>query len=185
LALKKLFRQVLRPRIKLDYKEAKQYYQNHLSDFRVPERRELVVFTGPDPRILEAACTVDDPQGSHRLLRTQYPNVAVRSITVQEDKIPDVWRAALQGVKIGRSSKVISGDSGFECLMLQHVFPARTLSPMEAYPQVESFLIDKKLQAVFGQWLEGVLSTAHIEVADQLLHRESRERSEGASQDVQ
>ncbi|MFW5837483.1 MAG: SurA N-terminal domain-containing protein, partial [Desulfovibrionaceae bacterium] len=50
LALDKLFRQVLRPRIKLDYKMAEDYYRKHIHDFHQPERWTLFVLTGPDPR---------------------------------------------------------------------------------------------------------------------------------------
>ncbi|MDK2956078.1 MAG: hypothetical protein PWQ57_1574 [Desulfovibrionales bacterium] len=180
LALKKLFRQVLRPRIKLDYKEAEQYYQDHLSEFQVPERWELFVLTGPDPQEVEAACGMDDPADNRGSLAEKYPGATPRSITIQKDKLPDAWRTALKDAKIGRPSKIISGNGGFECLMLQHVFPARTLDAMEAYPQVESILIDNKLQAAFDQWLGEALSTAHIEVSDQLLEREPAEHSKGS-----
>ncbi len=47
LAMKKFFQQVLRPQIKIDYKEAQQYYRDHISDFYLPESLRILVVRGP------------------------------------------------------------------------------------------------------------------------------------------
>lgn len=184
LALDKLFRQVLRPRIALDYKEAEKYYREHIRDFHQPERWTLFVLTGPDPRELRKACDMKKPQNNIRMLTARYPEIIPRSITIQKEKLPDAWREALEEVGRDEPTEVLQGHTGFECLRLLEMFPARTLDPMEAYPLVEKILIEQKLQKAFNEWLEQALASARIEVADRLREQASASASAPAEPDA-
>ena len=55
LAMKKFFQQVLRAQIKIDYKEAQEYYKDHISDFYLPESLRILVVRGPSREIVGKA----------------------------------------------------------------------------------------------------------------------------------
>ena len=172
--------QVLRPMIKIDYKEAEAYYKDHLNDFYLPARLRLLVIWGPGRELVERAANIYAESGDAAALADKFKNVNTREVVMAESKLPSSWKNALHGLKPKEPSPVLSDVSGFESLVLEESVPARLLDPSQAYPLVEDALLSKKMRDAFEDWLRKRLAESAISISEHLLrehaekHRENR-----------
>lgn len=169
LAMKKFFQQALRPQIKIDYKEAEQYYREHISEFYLPESLRILVVRGPSREIVGRA--VEKYMNDHDDvgLETAFGEVETREVVVREGRLSAAWKNAVSGLEPGQSSGVLTDRFGFEALVLLERSPAKVLEPAQAYPLVEKALLESKLQTAFEDWLGESLATAKISVSEHLL----------------
>lgn len=175
LGVKKFYAQFLRPKTKIDYKEAEAYYKEHISDFILPDSLKLLVLRGPNSQQVEMAIKraleSDDPQ---KAIPMPGP-VSMRETVVREARLPASWRKALTGVEIGQATAVISEKTGAEALILLEQSSSKVLSPTQAYPLVEEALLDKKIEQAFSSWLDTALTVATIEVSKHLIPTTKKE----------
>ena len=169
LAMKKFYHQVLRPQIKIDYKEAQKYYREHISDFYLPENLRILVVRGPSRELVEKA--VDKFLIDHNQinLATAFGEVETREVVVREGRLSAAWRNAVSGLEPKQSSGILTDRFGFEALVLLERTKAKVLAPAQAYPLVEEALLENKLRAAFGDWLEGSIASAKVSVSEHLL----------------
>lgn len=169
LAMKKFFQQILRPQIKIDYKEAQQYYRDNISDFYLPESLRILVIRGPSREIVGKAVEkfMEDQDAVN--LATKFGEVETREVVVREGRLSAAWKNAISGLAEGQSSGVLTDRFGFEALILLEKSPAKVLAPAQAYPLVEKALLESKLRDAFDAWLAGSVSTAKISVSSHLL----------------
>jgi hypothetical protein len=180
LAQKKFFQQVLRPQIKIDYKEAEKYYRDHISDFYLPESLRILVVRGPSRELVVKAVEKYLKDHDQMNLATSFGEVETREVMVREGRLSAPWRNALAGLKAGQASDVLTDRFGFEALVLLERSDAKVLPPAQAYPLVEEALLEKKLENAFEEWLSGVLAKADIEVSGHLLESAAQPESEGS-----
>lgn len=169
LAMKKFYQQVLRPQIKIDYKEAEQYYRNHISDFYLPETLRILVVRGPSRRIVGKAVDKYMKERDYVSLETAFGEVETREVVIHEGRLSAAWKNAISGLDVGESSGILTDRFGFESLVLLERSPAKVLEPAQAYPLVEKALLEKKLRTAFQNWLDGAVQTANITVSSHLL----------------
>lgn len=169
LARRKFFHQVLRPQIKIDYKEAEQYYRDHISDFYLPESLRVLVVRGPSRELVERAVEKYLVDQDQMALATAFGEVETREVMVREGRLSAAWRNALKGLEPSQSSSVQADRFGFESLVLLERSKAKVLAPAQAYPLVEEALLDSKLQHAFETWLSEALVAAKISVSEHLL----------------
>lgn len=169
LAMKKFYQQVLRPQIKINYKEAEQYYREHISDFYLPESLRILVVRGPSREIVGKAVEKYQMGKGEVDLSTVFGEVETREVVVREGRLSAAWRNAITGLEPGQSSGVLTDRFGFEALVLLERSPAKVLAPAQAYPLVEKALLENKLRDAFDQWLAGAIATAKITVSEHLL----------------
>ncbi len=169
LAMKKFFQQVLRPQIKIDYKEAQQYYRDNISDFYLPESLRILVIRGPSREIVGKAVEKFMEEQDHVNLATMFGEVETREVVVREGRLSAAWKNAISGLAEGQSSGVLTDRFGFEALVLLERSPAKVLAPAQAYPLVEKALLENKLRDAFDKWLAGSAGTAVITVSSHLL----------------
>ena len=178
LALMKFHAQVLRPSIKIDYKEAEKYYRDNISDFYLPESLRVLVIRGPSRQIVEKAVEkyLEKPDGDQ--VAAAFEEVETREVVVREERLSAAWKNVLGGLSQGQSSGVLTDRFGFEALVLLERSPAKVLAPAQAYPLVEKALLESKLQAAFESWLNESLASATITVSSHILkEREQQSRS--------
>ncbi|WP_419787820.1 peptidyl-prolyl cis-trans isomerase [Pseudodesulfovibrio sp.] len=169
LAMKKFYHLVLRPQIKIDYKEAQEYYREHISDFYLPESLRVLVVRGPSREIVERAVKKYLTEKDQVNLATVFGEVETREVVVRESRLSAAWKSALAGLQPGQSSGVQTDRFGFEALVLQERSPAKVLAPAQAYPLVEKALLESKLQDAFAKWLTQALASAKITETSHLL----------------
>lgn len=169
LAMKKFYQQVLRPQIKIDYKEAEQYYREHISDFYLPESLRILVVRGPSRGIVGKAVEKYMAEQDSLNLETAFGEVETREVVVREGRLSAAWKNAISGLEPGQSSGVLTDRFGFEALVLLERSPAKVLAPTQAYPLVEKALLEDKLRNAFELWLNQAVSTARINVSSHLL----------------
>ncbi|WP_338666747.1 peptidylprolyl isomerase [Pseudodesulfovibrio methanolicus] len=174
LAQKKFFQQVLRPQIKIDYKEAEKYYRDHISDFYLPESLRILVVRGPSRELVVKAVEKYQKDHDQMNLATAFGEVETREVVVREGRLSAPWRNALTGLKPGQASDVLTDRFGFEALVLLERSEAKVLPPAQAYPLVEEALLEKKMESAFETWLSGVLAKADIQVSEHLLESASK-----------
>lgn len=169
LAQKKFYQLVLRPQIKIDYKEAEKYYRDNISDFYLPESLRILVVRGPSRGLVEKAVEKYLSEQDQMNLATAFGEVETREVVVREGRMSAAWRNAVTGLEPGQSSSVLADKFGFEALVLLERSSAKVLEPAQAYPLVEEALLENKLRSAFAQWLENSLATAKISVTEHLL----------------
>jgi len=184
LAMKKFFHQVLRPQIKIDYKEAEKYYREHISDFYLPESLRILVVRGPSREIVDRAVEKYLAEQNQIDLTTAFGEVETREVVVREGRLSAAWKNAVSSLEPGQSSGVITNRFGFEALVLLERSPAKVLAPAQAYPIVEKALLEKKLRDAFGHWLEPTLQGAEITVSSHLLPEKTESGSEVQSDEL-
>jgi hypothetical protein len=178
LAMKKFFHQVLRPQIKIDYKEAEQYYRDRISDFYLPESLRILVVRGPSREIVVKAVEKFLAERDQGALVTAFGEVETREVVIREERLSATWKNALKGVVAGQASGVLTDRFGFESLVLLERSPAKVLEPAQAYPLVEKALLEIKLQDAFDVWLSSAAAKASIWVSSHLLPSDEPEQSE-------
>lgn len=164
LSVEKFFDEVLRPGISIDYREAEEYYREHIQDFYMPKRVRLFRITGPSREVLENAIDFYKKGGELNVVGEKFDQVVVRDITMREDRMTKNWRDAVKGLAPGESSGVMASLEGFEALLFAENIPARVLAASLAYPAIERELVDRKLMEAFNVWLEKRMAEANIVV---------------------
>ncbi|WP_147821541.1 peptidylprolyl isomerase [Salidesulfovibrio onnuriiensis] len=172
LAVNKFYSQVLRPQVKIDYKEAERYYKKHISDFYLPASLKLLVLRGPNRQLVERGVEHYKANKDVSALTTALGEVSARELIVREERLPVSWVNALKGIEAGGSTPIISEKFGFESIILLEKSPAKVLSPTQAYPLVEEVLLEQKLRRVYSRWLEEKLDSAQIEISEHLVPKE-------------
>lgn len=175
LAVKKFYSQVLRPKAKIDYKEAEAYYKQHIADYFLPDSLKLLVLRGPNRQLVERAVERYLTDNDLQSLTRSLGEVSAREVIVREGKLPVSWKSVLDGVQPGQASGVLSEKFGFEAIVLLERSPAKVLTPTQAYPLVEEALLDQKLATAFSEWLDGALSRSVIEVSEHLVPKSEEE----------
>lgn len=177
LAQKKFYQQVLRPQIKIDYKEAEKYYRDHISDYYLPESLRILVVRGPSRELVEKAVEKYLHDRDQMTLTTAFGEVETREVMVREGRMSAAWRNAVSGLEPGQSSSVLADKFGFEALVLLERSDAKVLEPAQAYPLVEEALLENKLHKAFDAWLAEALGTAQITVSEHLLNQALEDKS--------
>ena len=186
LAQKKFYQLVLRPQIKIDYKEAEKYYRDHISDYYLPESLRILVVRGPSRELVEKAVEKYLQDRDQMNLTTAFGEVETREVMVREGRMSAAWRNAVSGLEPGQSSSVLADKFGFEALVLLERSDAKVLEPAQAYPLVEEALLENKLHDAFDRWLAETLVTAKIFVSEHLLEQalENNPREDVVQQDA-
>lgn len=167
-ALQKFQRLVLRPRVKVDYREAESYYKEHLQDFEVPETLRALVVRSPARASLTRA--LDIYKSSHDPEAMQKDGqVSVHEITVRPPQLSPTWLESLRDLPVGDAGPVMEEKFGYEALVLLERAPARQLTPTQAYPLVEQALLERKLNVAFDDWLATAWKSADVSVSRHLL----------------
>ncbi|WP_018123564.1 peptidyl-prolyl cis-trans isomerase [Desulfovibrio oxyclinae] len=181
LAARKFMQQVLRPRIKIDYKEAEAYYKSHIADFVMPASMRLLVIRGPNRQVVESAVSKFRDERDREALRTAFTELEVRELVMNKKRLPAIWSAALKGLDEGQSSGVIKEKFGYEALVVLERTPEKVLSPTQVYPLVEEVLLERKVEAAFNEWLEKAVSQAEIKISKHLLREAADEAADNAT----
>jgi hypothetical protein len=173
---------VLRPQIKIDYREAEKYYRDHISDFYLPESMRILVVRGPSRKIVEKAVEKFLTEQDQIDLAKVFGEVETREVVVREEQLSAAWREAVTGLELGQSSDVLTDQFGFEVLVLLERSPAKVLAPAQAYPLVEEALLEKKLHDAFEEWLVTSIASAKVSVSEHLLPSVSLSEEEGEAE---
>ncbi len=169
LAHKKFLKEVLRPRIKLNYLEAEAYYREHITDFYLPPRIRFLLITGPNLEIVEKAAAMYGSEQDTEALTQKFNQISVQELKMRHDRLPAGWLAALERLSPGETSPVMRRQNEYESLALLERLSAKVLPPSHAYPLVEKVLLERKLQEAFLKWLDDELLRADIKVSKHLL----------------
>lgn len=169
LAMDKFFSQVLRPEIKIDYKEAEAYYRSHLSDFYMKAGFKFVMIIGSSRELVTKA--VEQFRNGHTPaeISSNFKQVTVREIWVRNGQLPAAWEPFVQKLELGKASPVITQKNEFICLILKEKKEATLLTPLQAYPTVEKVLLEHKLNDKFEVWLKNKIKKSDIKISKELL----------------
>lgn len=178
--IEKFQRLVLRPTIRLDYREVEDYYKAHLNDFRLPERVRVLVVRAPERALVEKVLGQYRQLKDAAALAQSFPGAQVREVVVPRDLLTPAWADALHGgsarsEEAGGHGAILSSRVGFEGLLLLERLGAQTLDIAQAYPQVEAALLEQRLQQAFDVWLGKAVDAAVILVSERLLHKKDDE----------
>jgi len=164
LSVTKFFDEVLRLGISIDYREAEDYYREHIQDFYMPSRVRLVRISGPSRDVMENALESYKANRTLEAMSAEFDQISTREIVLREDRLTKDWRDALSGLKPGEVSSIMTAQSGFEALLFAEKIPASVLAPSQAYPAIERELLDRKLMEAFNAWLDQEMAAADITV---------------------
>ncbi len=183
IALERFVTGILSDRVKVDVKEAAEYYKEHVADFKKPAMVTFVVVRGPDRKRVEQALrdreagrTVPDEAGAEA--------ASVHEARLPRERVPGGWLDILGKLRPGQASPVVEGKQEAMALVLVGETPAVTLDPATAYPLVERALVEKKRNEAFAAWLAGAVAAADIRISAHLLRADAGLDSEVPSPDI-
>lgn len=182
LAMQKFKAEVLRPQVKLSYQEAEAYYKKNIADFYLPPRLHFVRISGSERTQVEQARELFLQEKNIENVRSTYHEVAIRELKMRHIRLPETWSRLLQALGEGEASAVVTGESGFECVVLLERLPEKVLGPSHAYPLVERVLLEQKVQQVFDAWLAKTLDTATVKISRHLLKQAEEKKT--AAEDI-
>ena len=169
LAMEKLHNQVLRPNVSVDYKEADQYYREHIADFYLAPKLTLWMIAGPNKELVEKATAAWRAGEDMGKVSGKYRQVAAKKFKMRFDRMPSTWSAALEDVEENGYTPLMKDKSGFMRLILLKRTPGKVLESSLAYPIVEKVLVEEKMSKAFADWVESRMASADIEVSTHLL----------------
>lgn len=182
LSLARFSEQLLRPQVHIDAQAVEQYYATHTEQFLLPERVRLVVVESDSKKTLEEArlylADATNPL-SNNAASNRY------DVLLDEERLPEQWKQALEGVLVGESSPVHYYDNTYFVVALQERLPQRQQSIAEAYPQIEAYLMEERLDALFAAWCDNALEHAVIRVASQLVPSNPQDAAEENREEAQ
>jgi len=174
-AMEKFQRLVLRPSVHIDYREAEAYYQEHLADFKLPERVRLFVVRAQTKEAVERAVAFYRNHKGATGLDAAVPEAQAREVTVPKALLSIPWADSLHNTDIGQAGAIMTDKFGYECLVLLERLAPHALSPEEAYPQVEAALVERRMLDAFEAWLSKAVEGSVIKVSERLLHKQEDE----------
>lgn len=177
LAYEKFLTRILRPKIKIDFKEAEEYYQTNRTKFSLPERVHFALLTSQDKEALEKALAAYQSIGNLERLQSEVTGVTVREVKMPVEQIPERWSRVLAKLQDGQASALKAASVGFEALILLEKLAPMQLGPTQAYPLVEKILIEEKLGEAYKSWLENEIQDAAIYVSEILMEGEEQEEN--------
>lgn len=172
LAMEKFYKEVLRPRVKLDYEEAEAYYREHISDFYLPDRIRFYLIQAPSEEMIKRALDIYETNGSVEDVSAKFNRVQVLDLKQRKDRLPVEWLDAVESLEPGQASRIISWEHGYMSVIFLEEIPGRVLEPSQAYPLVESILLERKMEEAFDSWLAQTLKAADIRISPLLIGEE-------------
>ncbi len=169
LAMDKFFSQILRPEIKIDYKEAEAYYRTHLSDFYISAGYQFIMIKGFSRDLVAKGVELYREGISPDKISGSLKQVSVREIWIRNDQLPAEWESFVKELEPGKASPVIIQEREFICLILKEKKNATLLTPLQAYSAVEKVLLEKKLDDKFELWLKKKIASSKIKISKELL----------------
>lgn len=169
LAMDKFYQQILRPEIKIDYKEAEEYYRTHLSDFYMPAGFRFVMVKGLSRDLVFKGVELYRKGLTSAAIAGKLRKVSVREVWISNEQIPSTWKPFVKDLEIGESTSAITQGKEVICLILKEKKVATLLTPLQAYPKVEKVLLERKLKDKFELWLKDKIKTSDIKISKELL----------------
>jgi hypothetical protein len=174
-AMSRFNERVLRPKIRLTEAEVETYYVEHAAEFLAPSRLSLLVLTGSSQKAVTEARDRALAGGWGKSLR-DHQGVWSQRVDIRPSHVSDIWQEEIGKLTVGKGTRIRETNEVFQCLILEKRLPARRLSLVDAYLQIEQVLVEKKMEELFADWLEAAMTRASISVAAQLL---PQDRSKG------
>lgn len=175
LSMEKFHNLVLRPRVRLDYQEAEKFYRDNIQDFYLPPRISVVLISGPSQDLVRKATEAYRAGEEPEEIAARLNQVSVRLVKLREDRLPAAWKEALKGKDKEGLSPVWTDKNVVNRIIVLEEVPGRLLDPSQAYPLVETVLVERKLAEEFNSWLEQAMASATIRVSAHLMRTEGGE----------
>lgn len=182
-AQEKFMREILRPRIRLEYQEAEAYYKEHQDEFFLPARVHFLLLMGPSEDMVNEAAMLYQAVGDTEQVLAEHEQISIQDMNMRRDRLPDSWNNALTDLTLGDASQPQATQGGYESLVLLERIPEQVLDPSQAYPLVERILMEQKLHQAFVEWLEQEIADSEILVSTHLLHPDEEDEEEEVVQD--
>ncbi|MDQ7031661.1 MAG: SurA N-terminal domain-containing protein [Desulfonauticus sp.] len=174
LNIKKFINLVVKPKIKITFKEVEDYYKKHFKDFYIPNMVSFTVFYSTDKDILlkiknsKLKFKKDDNKMIDEI-KKKYPSVIVHHYLFKLNQTPSLWKKVIEITPEGNFSTIKNDKRGFYLLFINRQYPAKYLEPAQAYPIIENVILQQKLNAYLLNWFKNKLSTSNIMISKLLL----------------
>jgi hypothetical protein len=160
LGMKRFSERVLLPGIHLAPEEVSAYYLEHLPEFFVLPELSFLVLTSTDRQKLHDAAELAGRGG-----RWKGPDILSQRVSLGQDRVPDIWKADVAKLAVGKATPVREVEGLYQCLVLEEKLPARRQTPAQAYAKIERALKERKQEQLFYDWLNLAEAGARIRVA--------------------
>lgn len=163
LEMERFQRRVLRPRIRISADEIRAAYEANPAQFHLPRKVDLVVYSENSKVQAEALrkAFVEGKIPDRKLEQT--------SLRLPFSRLPPVWQKDFANARPGAVSNLVEVEGVFQFARLEREIPQRRLKLVEAYPQVEAVVVERKIEPVFDLWLEEATREATVRVLPALM----------------
>ncbi len=158
LAMQVFTKQVLRKDFVPSVEAVQKYYDSHKERFTLEESYDIYVASNAQRNSLQGLKKTDD-----LLARVEELNPLEMSLAHGE--VPKSWQRLVYALKATSCTPIFKDEEHFSVICLKDHWPARMLSPEEAYVYIEEFLAEEELTFSFEKWLEQAVLTADIRIS--------------------
>ncbi len=155
----------LKNRVYVPLDEMEAFYEAHKTQFKVPRTLTLKYVSG-DEQALVASARSDYLKHSKSVLDDR---LVVVDVNMRGESVPQEWRKEVLALSPGQATAVKSYAGHYHFVSVTGIRPERQLSLLEAYPLVESILLEGKLDREFGEWLRKAVALSSIKMSTHLL----------------
>ncbi|WP_456325907.1 hypothetical protein, partial [Desulfonauticus submarinus] len=166
LSINKFINTIIKPNIKINFKEVESYYKNHIKDFYIPNMISFTLFYCANKNILQK---IRKNKLSIESIKNKYPEVIVHDYKLSLEQIPMLWKTALEFTQEGHFSKIKNDKKGFYLLKVNKKYSSKYLEPAQAYPLIERAILSKKINQYLYNWFIKSLRNAEIKINKSLL----------------
>jgi parvulin-like peptidyl-prolyl isomerase len=154
-------------KVKLNPGEVKDYYWEHLSDFRRKDRlslRQIVTATKPeaDRALQEVLLGLPFAEAAKKYSRSPEAPLGGDLGWVSRADLPASLANVAFNLKKGKPSGVFRSPYGFHVILVEGAQPARLATLEEASPAIERTLREERQQRPFREWLLSLRKRAKI-----------------------
>ncbi|SDN28322.1 SurA N-terminal domain-containing protein [Desulfonauticus submarinus] len=166
LSINKFINTIIKPNIKINFKEVESYYKNHIKDFYIPNMISFTLFYCANKNILQE---IRKNKLSIESIKNKYPEVIVHDYKLSLEQTPMLWKTALEFTQEGHFSKIKNDKKGFYLLKVNKKYSSKYLEPAQAYPLIERAILSKKINQYLYNWFIKSLRNAEIKINKSLL----------------
>lgn len=174
LSMRKFRSRVLRQSVSLSAQEVEAYYLKHQELFQVPEVMHFIQISGLTKDQILPACEQFRQLPDAATIQARFPNLTVREIHMQKDRLAPEQLAGLEDLKPLQASPVLELNGEFFAMVLLAREKARPMTRTETYAIIEGILLEEKTEQAFAKWLEGRIAKSDIKVSAHLIPEDLR-----------
>lgn len=173
--------EILRPEVRIDPEEIREYYRRYSEDFVLPERVVLVMIRGSDRDETLAGANLAAKYKDIDKAAAELSGLDFQKATFSLGRLVPEWSEAVKDLAEWKPGPVMAERNNFLVLMPTKRIEAGLAPLSQAYAVVERAVVGNRMDRAFNDWLDARLANSSIVVNKTLtvgMGREDRPKND-------